>query len=58
MVHTWPWNPEVPVLGVARHFAKALDDGNDDTEFSKWGIVLTHVYHRYYTVHTKMHALC
>ena len=33
MAHARHWNPEVPVLGVARHFAKALGDGNDNREF-------------------------
>ena len=28
MTPAWPWNLEVPVLGVARHFAKVLDNGN------------------------------
>ena len=28
MAHVWPCNPEVTALGVARHFAKMLDDGN------------------------------
>lgn len=30
MVPAQPWNPEVPALGVARYFAKALGDGNDN----------------------------
>ena len=30
MAHVWSWNPEVPALGVARHFAKVLEDGNDN----------------------------
>lgn len=29
MAHVWLWNLEVPELGVARHFAKALGDEND-----------------------------
>lgn len=28
MVHAQPWNPEVPALGVARHFAKVLGNEN------------------------------
>lgn len=29
--HARPWNPEVPALGVASHFAKALGNANDNT---------------------------
>lgn len=29
MAHAWPRKPEVSVLEVARHFAKALHDEND-----------------------------
>lgn len=28
-MYVWPWKPEVSALGVARHFAQALGDGNE-----------------------------
>lgn len=31
MSHPWPWNPEVPALGVLRQFAEALGGGNDNS---------------------------
>lgn len=33
MVHAWPWDPALPVLGMPGHFARALailGDGNDN----------------------------
>ena len=33
MAHAQPWNPEVPALGVARHFARVLGDVNDNSMF-------------------------
>ena len=31
MAHAWRWNLEVPALGVARHFIKALGDGDNNS---------------------------
>lgn len=34
MACPWPWNQEMPALGVLREFAKALGDGKDCSALS------------------------
>lgn len=32
MSHVWPWNLQVPELGVVRHFVRVLGDGNNNNQ--------------------------